>query len=368
MTPTEDSFYAEPLIAPRPGELVRARSVDIATASPTTSCQVVYGSTSTLGLPVAMSGTVLVPRAEWGGAGPRPILAYGCGVHGLGRDHAPSAWLVQGSEHELPLIDLALDAGWAVAVADGEGLGMAGPHTYGAGRPGGHGLLDILRAAPSVPGPTGLRADAPRAIWGYSEGGRCAAWAAELAATYAPELPLAAVAAGGVPADLRELARHVGRGDFAGLSLAIVVGLAHAHRDPALWQVLTERGRRAAEVAAGLDVFSLVLEHPEPLESLTRCAEPWETPAWRAVLDAERNGRIAPGVPVLLYHSTNDDIVPHRVGTALAAGYRALGADVTWLDVPAVDHLRGGTDAACEVLGWLARRVGPFERAQPACA
>ncbi len=365
MNPTDDHFYAEPLIDAHPGEPVRVRRVDIATAAPATSYQVVYGSTSTLGLPVAMSGTVLVPDAAWSGAGARPILAYGCGVHGLGRDHAPGAWLVQGTEHELPLIELALGAGFAVAVADGEGLGMPGPHTYGAGRAGGHALLDILRVAPVV---AGLRTDAPRGIWGYSEGGRCAAWAAELAAGYAPDLPLAAVAAGGVPADLRALALHVGRGDFAGLSLAILVGLARAHRDPALWEVLTDRGREIAETVAELDVFSLVLEHPEPLESLTAHAEPWETPAWRAVLDAERTGRVAPEVPVLLYHSTSDDIVPRAVGVALASEYRALGADVTWLDVPAVDHLRGGTDAAEEVLAWLGRRVVSAERVGAACA
>ena len=35
-------------------------------------------------------------------------------------------------------------------------------------------------------------------LWGYSEGGRNAAWAAELQPTYASELPLVAVAAGGV--------------------------------------------------------------------------------------------------------------------------------------------------------------------------
>ncbi len=49
--------------------------------------------------------------------------------------------------------------------------------------------------------PAALSADAPVGLWGYSGGGQATAWAAEQHPTCAPEIRLAAVAAGGVPTD-----------------------------------------------------------------------------------------------------------------------------------------------------------------------
>ena len=190
-TPSTDRFYRDLATTWRPGELARVRRVEIRTAAPAYAWQVVHGSTDTLGRRNAVSGTVLCPRATWSGPGARPIVTYGVGVHGLGRDAAPSHLLRTDSEFELPLVERALDRGWAVAVSDGEGLGMRGPHTYGAGRAGGHALLDVARAAVRVV--PELTPDSPVLLWGYSEGGRNAAWAAELQPTYARELPLVAL-------------------------------------------------------------------------------------------------------------------------------------------------------------------------------
>ena len=353
--PSSDRFY-EPVPTPRePGELVRARAVDVRTGPPSRAWQVVHGSTDTIGRPNAVSCTVLSPRDPWSGPGPRPVLSYGVGVHGLGRDAAPSYLLRTEQEYELPLVERALARGWAVAVSDGEGLGMRGPHTYGAGRAGGHALLDALRAAVMlVPE---LTAESPALLWGYSEGGRNAAWAAELQASYAPELPLVAVAAGGVPGDLYETAKALDGGPFTGLNLAVTIGLASAHDDPDLWSIFTEEGRRTAAHAATLDVTGLIVEHPQPLSAHTHRHEPWDEPAWRAVLERERNGRRAPVVPTYLYHVTDDEIVPVRLARALALDYRDRGADVTWAEVSAPDHLSGAQVAADAALGWLDDRL-----------
>ncbi|HRD62641.1 MAG TPA: hypothetical protein PL137_17175, partial [Nocardioides sp.] len=126
---------------------------------------------------------------------------------------------------------------------------------------------------------------------------------------------------------------------FSGLNLAVLVGLATAYDDPCLWSILTEDGRRAARHAAGLDVVGLVLEHPEPLAAYTTRAEPWDEPAWCRVLARERNGVQAPAVPTYVYHVTDDEIVPAWLGRELARTYRVQGTDVTWVEVPATDHL-----------------------------
>jgi hypothetical protein len=348
-SPGTDPFYGPTSAAPWPGEILRLRRVDVATATPAAAWQMVYGSTGTLGQPIAVSGTLFVPTAPY--AGPRPVLGYGVGVHGLGRDAAPSFLMRLGTEVELALIDRALARGWAVAVTDGEGLGMPGPHTYGAGRPGGHAILDIARA--SLHSGAGLDGGAPLAVWGYSEGGRCAAWAAELAPTYAPELNLVGVAAGGVPSDLRAAALAIDGGPFSGLGLAVLVGLAHAYRDPALERILSEAGRVAAAHASTLDATRLIVEYPQPMRAHTVRDEPWDEPVWRDVLDRERTGRLRPTAPLYLYHVVDDPLVPIALGRSLAEDYEALGADVTWVAVRAPDHLSGAFAGAGKAIAWL---------------
>jgi hypothetical protein len=356
LPPSLDPFYA-PVATARPGDLHRARQVHVPTVSESTAWQVVYGSTGARMQRIAVSGTLIRPNAPWSGPGLRPVLSFGVGVHGLGRDSAPSYLLRLGTEAEIPLIDLALSNGWTVAVSDGEGLGMAGPHTYGAGLPGGHAMLDIVRAA--VHCGAEVEPHSPVMIWGYSEGGRYAAWAAELQPTYAPELRVVGVAAGGVPSDLRAVARAIDGGPFSGLGLAVLIGIAHAYQDPALARILNPQGRVVAAHAATLDVVGLIVEHPQPLRQHTVRDEPWDEPAWRDVLERERNGRRRPATPVYLYHVINDGLVPTSLGRDLYGDYVALGADVTWVEVTADDHLTGAFAGAPGAVDWLAGIARP---------
>ncbi|WP_440064546.1 lipase family protein [Streptosporangium sp. OZ121] len=353
--PSADPFYAPDDHVGRPGELLRSRRVEIKIDTEATAWQVVYTSTDSLDRPIAVSGTVLVPSAAWPGTGPRPILGYGVGVHGLGRDTAPSHLMRSGTEIEITLIELALARGWGVAVTDGEGLGMPGPHTYGAGRSGAHAMLDIVRAATGLDG--GPVAGGPVLVWGYSEGGRYAAWAAELQPSYAPDLDLRGVAAGGVFPDLRAAVKAIDGGPFSGLGLAVLVGLAHAHRDPALGAILSESGRAAAARAATLDVTGLIVEFPEPMHHHTVRENPWDEPVWRELLDREKNGRHAPGAPLYLYHVADDALVPTHLGRELFADYTALGAEVTWAEVRAEEHLSGAFAGAPDAVEWLAGRL-----------
>lgn len=353
--PSEDPFYGPvPHLSTTPGTLARSRRVAVAHDSVARAWQVVHSSTGARRQPIAVSGTVLTSRAPWRGTGRRPVLSYGVGVHGLGRDAAPSHLLATGQEHELAVVAEALALGWTVVVTDGDGLGMPGPHTYGAGEPGGHAMLDVVRAAGALlPDLVG----APLVVWGYSEGGRCAAFAAELQPTYAPDLPLVAVAAGGVPTDLRETAIALDGGPFSGLNLAVLVGLAHAHQDPALMRILSERGRCAAERAAGLDVVSLILELPEPLHHHTVREQPWDEPVWRALLARENAGQGRPEVPVLVYHVEDDELVPTALGRRLFEDYRRAGADVEWAPLAADSHLAGTLAGSGPALSWLSDRL-----------
>jgi len=354
LPPELDPFYNEVVSFPPSGDLIRSRTVDIKIDVDATAWQLVYGSTGSRGQAIAVSGTLLVPTAAWPGPGPRPVVSYGVGVHGLGRHAAPSFLMRIGAEAETPLLAQALARGWAVAVTDGEGLGLPGPHTYGAGHSGAHAMLDIVRAAGRC---APLSPAAPVLIWGYSEGGRYAAWAAELQPEYAPELDLRGVAAGGVPADLRAVAKAIDGGPFSGLGLAVLIGLAEAHQDPRLGDILSEAGRAAAAHAATLDVVGLIVDHPEPMRHHTTQDDPWDSAVWRELLDRERNGRRKPQAPVYLYHVLDDQLVPTDLGLQLFADYTALGADVTWAGVQADEHLSGAFLGSRGAVGWLAGQL-----------
>ncbi|HRK47348.1 MAG TPA: lipase family protein, partial [Nocardioides sp.] len=101
-------------------------------------------------------------------------------------------------------------------------------------------------------------------------------------------------------------------------------------------------------------ILTVIAEHPEPLAAYTTRAEPWDEPAWCRVLARERNGVQAPAVPTYVYHVTDDEIVPAWLGRELARTYRVQGTDVTWVEVPATDHLAGAHHAADAAVDWLA--------------
>lgn len=358
--PQNDTFYAppEPLPDVAPGAVLRSRPVTVRALTvpvPVQAWQVLYRSTDTHGTPMAVSGTVLVPATPWA-AGPRPLVTYGVGSHGLGRQCAPSYQLRRGRDPEVGLISQALARGWAVTVSDYEGSGTPGPHTYTAGRATGRAVLDAARAAQRLPA-AGLDPAGPVGVWGYSEGGIGASWAGQLAPSYAPELRLRGIASGGTPADLDAVVDHLDGGPFSGLVLAGAVGLATAYPDLPFQSILTPRGREAmARISTQcVDEFTRDFAFRE-LSDFTTVADPAGLPAWQQVLADNRLGRVAPPAPVLLYHATFDELIPVAVARRLAADYCARDATVRYVESPVGDHVSYAGTAAPAVVSWLADR------------
>lgn len=353
--PDSDPFY-EPIEAVgEPGDVRRVREIDLGSA--VDACQLRYVSANSFKEPIVVSGTLIVSRKPF--AGPRPLVCYGAGVHGLGRNFAPSYLIRQGIEPEIGLINKLVRRGWAVAIPDGEGLGTAGPHTFLAGRAAGHTMLDIARAAQRLPGAT--LGDGPLGIWGYSAGGRTAAWAAELQPSYAPELAPCVLVAGGVPADPYVIAANIA-GPLQGLIFAGLVGLSAAYHHLPLRDILTEVGLAAAARAEHEDAAGLLTNFAQPLRAYSHLADPWDTPHWQQVLQAERNGTRCPAAPIHLYHATDDVLCPISMGRKLAEDYRALGATVTWTELD-TDHLSGLVRGFHLVLDTLDRHLTADTRA-----
>ncbi|MEW9548904.1 lipase family protein [Nonomuraea sp. NPDC050783] len=354
------SLVAVPARAAAPGDVVSARPTTVyylpgrLLEVPVDAWHLLYTSTSATGGPNEVSGTLLVPKAAYP-LGARPIIGYAVGTHGLGDRCAPSAGMSQGREAELALVTLFLLKGFAVAITDYEGLGTPGTHTYMAGISQGHAVLDSVRAAMRVPG-AGLSSRAPVGVMGYSQGGASAGWAAQLQPSYAPELRLRGVAAGGVPADLYAVATHLDGSANFGLAAAAGVGLDAAYPELDLEADLNDRGRALLAAAAegcvaDLDALAgLRFADLSPVDLL-------DQPKWRARLAENRLGAVAPRVPVFQYHADGDQIIPLSVGATLRSQWCRAGANVRWAVLPAPDHVTGAVEGGPLAAEWLALRI-----------
>src|SRR5271165_740397 len=221
--PSGPAFYTPPTATPAgtAGELVwyRPASVNLDVALPGIKAwTVLYQSTDEHGNPDWVTGTVIVPTAAWRGAGERPVVTYAEGTQGLAHQCAPSLQIAEGTEYDGGAIIESLKKGYAVTVTDYQGYTNGAIPTYAAGRAEGQAVLDIVRAGRQVPG-SGISSSAPVVVWGYSQGGQAASWAAELQSSYAADVKMVGLAAGGVPANLQAI------GEFDNSSVGTAFGL-----------------------------------------------------------------------------------------------------------------------------------------------
>ena len=368
------AIYTPPAsVSGAPGKLLACRAVTLPEVPGGISMRawkVQYVSTSVHGARIAVSGTVAVPRAPWPGPGPRPVIAFSPGTLGLGPQCAFSRQLAgayQG-EYEGSNIAAMLQAGYAVAATDGAGYLNGQVHTYVVGQIAGHALLDIARTAFQVPG-AGLSPAARVGIWGYSEGGQASLWAAQLAASYAPDLNVAGAAAGGVPGDLKVTAAALNGGAFAGFGLDAVIGLHSAYPAMPFNSLLNSAGISAVGQAESLcwvaTIASFAFAHIEnystnhlTLNQIYALRGPDGT--WGKVISSQKLG-VGLGTtykisfPVFQYRGLADEVIPASTEEATRAAYCAAGIHTQWNTYPG-DHLLADTEAIGDVMSWFAAR------------
>ncbi|RAY13372.1 triacylglycerol lipase [Actinomadura craniellae] len=357
-TPAEDPFYTppSPLPAGSPGDVIRSRVVD-SSIDGARAEQVLYRSESATGAPIAVSGIVLTPQTPWTGSGKRPLVSYAVGTRGIGDQCAPSYTIANGGDYEGGFIGDALEKGWAVAVSDMEGLGTPGQHTYEVGRSQGKAVLNAARAAKRLPG-AGLAADTPVGLMGYSQGGTSAGWAAELAPTYAPDLNLKGVSAGGVPADLLAVARALDGGLFVAFALMAAVGYDAAYPDLKLADYLNDEGRKLLDAARDVclvsgEGISMFVQTAFKRTTHYTHTDPLATKVWQDRLNENKLGSTKPPVPVFQPHAFFDEIIPFSQAEALRKDWCRLGANVTWKVYYVSEHAIGILRSSGDSLNFL---------------
>ncbi|MER7171266.1 lipase family protein [Streptomyces mesophilus] len=322
----------------------------------TKAWKISYRSTSATGAANTVTGTVIVPKD--GRSGPRPLITYAVGTVGLGDSCAPSAGFPKGTTMEASLIQQYLWRGWAVVVTDYEGLGTPGEHTYTAGRSAGHAMLDAARAAQRIPAAasSGITAQSPIGIVGYSQGGQASSWAAELKDSYAPELNVKGTATGGVPAHLEKLVPVHDGGYGSGLLFMAAAGQDAAYPELKLDSYLNTAGKALVGFfRTNCVVIDSTVGSFKRISDLTT-SNPLATPEWQQRLNESDLGTHKPDHPVYLYHALADELIPYSLGTGLRKDWCARGAAVDWRTIVVGEHVSGVITEVTRVQNWLADR------------
>ncbi|MES1951699.1 lipase [Salinisphaera sp. S4-8] len=362
--PDDDPFHAQAtpaeLAATAPGTVLRYRRIaaqayyffDVNARA----WQIAYRTADGDGTPQVNVATILVPDH------PRPrLLSYQVAYDALTRRCAPSYEVLSGSMVEHMLMNKALQRGWIVVVPDYEG-----PETqFLAGRNSAHGVLDAIRATRAFLPDAWVNTDTPVALWGYSGGAFASLWAAEIAANYAPEIPLVGVAAGGPPADLAGSAEAVDGGLFAGMYFAAVVGLSRAYDAIDTDRLLNEAGRKMfADVGDSCIGQELAwVKDPvlsgyafDDMQDYTTVDNLLAVPAVKKVIADNQLGQQGFAAPLFYYHAFFDQVTPRDDAKTLAGTYCAAGVPAVRFDYALGEHISAALTQASSAVDYLADR------------
>ncbi|HEY3469359.1 MAG TPA: lipase family protein [Amycolatopsis sp.] len=357
-----------------PSPLPPGQNGDVLKSAPSTyngakATRILYLSRDNKDKPVAVSGSVFVPNSAWTGPGERPIVAYAPFTFGMGPQCAPSKTLAgEGASDVISgfqggFVNALLNAGFAVAQTDyiGPWVEGGGEHPYVVRLSEAHTVLDVLRAAQRLPG-TGLPANGPVGIAGYSEGGGAAASAAELAATYAPELDVKGVYAGAPPADKAALSKSLDGGMYVAFLGYALIGINQAYPEANMMSLANEAGAQLFLQARQTCTLDAVFRFMgKQTSSLTKSGQPVASflarPPFDAIVAENRIGTLKPAMPTMVEQSPLDDVIPAATGKQMAKDWCAKGATVQWKDLvsftPVFSHALGMLTAPGDATAWL---------------
>lgn len=359
-TPAADPFYrvAEDLEAFRPGDVLDTRSVEIRMLRRVfraDAWHVKFRSTDTFGRAVSAVTTVMIPRTRFDGS-VRPMLSYQPAIDSLGPAADPSFTLRHGNQLELPLAARALRRGWAVLMTD-----YTGPrHAFAAGVLAGRVVLDGIRAALAFE-PAGFDARTPIGLWGYSGGAQATLSAAEQHPSYAPELNIAGVAAGGLPVDpansTGEFEDVYDGSVLSGVPLGALIGISREFPDVDLLGSLTPEGKAIVASAADMTVEQLFMSFPFlHWDHYLTVPSVSEIRGLRAAFEASRLGQATPAAAMYLYHGVHEQNLPIADADSFVETYRRGGAKLTYRRLRFGEHMLVALTGAPGALRFLNER------------
>lgn len=351
--PVDDPFYRPPAGYEQtsPGAVLRKREIQLKTyliPIPVKSYQLLVRTTDSHGQPTAVVSTVILPLIPPAG-GRANLLSFQIATDSLGSQCNPSYGLRMGLEKEVTGVFLPLFSGWASVITDYQGPQMQ----WTAGKMSGHATLDGIRAAQTLR-EGGLGPDTPTGLWGYSGGGLASAWAAQLQASYAPELNIKGVVASAFTGDLVETMRAHNKGLFAGMVTTAVFGLLRANPDLAV--LMSDAGRREAGRIGNRCQVELAAMNPFRDINDFSTVDLLSHPAAVRVARENSPGDVPPRPPVLIQQSMLDEISLPRLSKYTGDKWCARGATVDYRPSWFPGHIGYAVASIPEAYLWLQQR------------
>lgn len=353
-----DPFYVPPSgWSQTPGSLLRHEKA-VEQVPGATTWRILYTTTDGDGTVRPASGLVVVPDDDRSN---HPVIAWAHGTTGYAQHCAPSL-LDNGLEAGAMLVlDQVVAQGWALVAPDYAGLGTAGVQPYLIGEGEGRATLDAVRAARQL---TEAALAATTVVWGHSQGGHAALWTGQLQPSYAPDIPLAGVAAMAPASDTVALTRHLPEVTGGSVFGSYVIE-AYRHTYPDL------------DVDASLRPGVAVLVR----EMATRClSEPGMLVSVLTALSLSRDPDIFAGdpttgplgeklrqnvptgpipAPLLIAQGLADPLITPGLQAGYVAGLRSRGQQVDYRTYEGKDHMglvAPDSPLTTDLFNWTARR------------
>ena len=348
-------FYTPPSPLPPgpPGTIIRTEPLGI-TVPGGRAVRILYRSEDGTGAPTASSGMVFIPTGPTP-AGGRPVVSWAHGTVGLAPECAPTR--ITDPVGNLPWVSLMLTRGWVVTATDYAGLGTPGTSGYLISADEGRDVINAVRAARRLPG---AKASTRWAAWGHSQGGHAALAAGDLAATYAPDLDLVAIATAAPAADLQGLLALQWNQSASWVIGADVVGTwptryGELDRDA----ILSANGQNHWQGILGQCIVGSAITAIVRQDLLGQDffrVNPWDNPSWRRRF-AQNTPRPTPtGTPLMIAQSITDEVVLPRTTATVVDRWCREGVGITTVWLNDVTHNDTGMVVGPQVTQWLARQ------------
>ncbi|MFB7723205.1 lipase family protein [Nocardia sp. NPDC056100] len=357
--PSEDPWYDDPadIASYAPGQIVRSREVQtrfLGIPFPVYTRQLLFRSNDVHDNPIVTATTVIVPGVPWQGSA-RPVVSFQEAIDSTNSSCNPSYTLQVGTMKESALAIGWLAQGFAINVPDFDGK-FSTFNTYAEGKM----VLDSLRAMKNDDA-LGL-ADSDIALYGYSGGGSGSIRAAELRASYAPDVRLLGTAIGGTPGNLVDVARYATKQQtgIAGIgNFTMWLGLTSFAREyPDAFrpeELLTPEGQQLAADFQSRCLPTILLEGMyRPISAYYQPGKSLEnSPEIVQILQDNSLGKHIPDTPILWWHGMWDEVIPPSTVIPTVNSYWERGADLRFYTVPIPEHGANAVTGWAPAVAWI---------------
>ncbi len=333
------------------GQVVRHEPLGVSVDNGTAE-RILYRTQRADGTVTFASGMVFIPNGQ--ASKPRPVVAWAHGTVGMGDQCAPSR--IANPTGNIAWVSQMLAKGWVVTATDYAGLGTPGTEGYLVGGDEARDVLNSVRALQYMPA---AHAGRTFAVWGHSQGGHSALFTAAMAGGYAPELRLVGTVASAPAAELPALLSETND-----TSLDWVIGPEVMRSWPPIYPGLSPQAITTAQGYNNYKRISNQCITQATLAGITRTklkqkffnTNPITVPAWRTAAQAQTAPTLAPGQPLMVAESLDDQVVLPNTTALYMHNACAANSRLTTLWLTGVGHIQLAGVISPQVIGWISDR------------